>query len=376
MGNEFKNIDGIIVKGLIEEAVRIKPNLKIGVVYHEDMDGVIGAVCIKSFLKLLGGETEFGTEYIPTQYGKDKILNFDKMENFDILLFIDFCPSVSELEQLFTLNDRIFIFDHHKTQIDKIKENLKTDFSLTKKYGKRFGYYFNKNKAGCGIAYDEFVCEKSWHESSIKKLSFVSNYAEDMDLWKWELDNSKKINAGLDIFSTTLDLKHNPEEWYQILIKGKYPDNINILQEEYPEINFIKIHTTFGFIDIIQNLGVSKIRYDNKYVKKIVSFAQKGTLPKINIGGIEMFVFNNSNLISEVGNALTTLDYPSCQYFIVQNIKDGLIKEPEVVLSFRSTDDLPDVSMVAKALGGGGHRNACGATIALMDLSDLLMGRL
>lgn len=376
MGNEFKNIDGIMVKGIIEEAVISNPNLKIGVVYHEDMDGVIGAVCIKSFLKLLGGESEFGAEYIPTQYGKDKILNFDKMTNFEILVFIDFCPSVTEIDQLFDTNNQIFIFDHHKTQIDKIKENMETDFPLTKKYGKRFGYYFNTNKAGCGIAYDEFVVEKSWHESSIRKLSFVSNYAEDRDLWKWDLYNSKEINAGLDIFSTALDLKHNPEEWYQILMKGKYPDNIDILKEEYSEVNFEGIYAFSGFTNIIQNLGVSKIRYDNKYVKKIVLSATKGNLPKINIGGIEMFVFNNSNLISEVGNALTALDYPSCQYFIVQNIKDGLIKEPEVVLSFRSTDDLPDVSIVAKALGGGGHRNACGATISLYNLPDLLMGKL
>ena len=57
---------------------------------------------------------------------------------------------------------------------------------------------------------------------------------------------------------------------------------------------------------------------------------------------------------------------------MVHEVKDGMVKEPELVLGFRSTDELPDVSVVAKALGGGGHRNACGTGIKITELEKLL----
>lgn len=38
------------------------------------------------------------------------------------------------------------------------------------------------------------------------------------------------------------------------------------------------------------------------------------------------------------------------------------------------TNNMEDVSVVAKALGGGGHRNACGFTTNLDYLADLLIG--
>ena len=45
-----------------------------------------------------------------------------------------------------------------------------------------------------------------------------------------------------------------------------------------------------------------------------------------------------------------------------------IINEDNVSLSFRSMDNLPDISVVAKNLGGGGHRNACGAGYTLYQL--------
>lgn len=349
---------------------------KIGIVFHEDLDGIIGGVCIKILLKSLDMNLEKNVTYIPTQYSKGQILNFEKMVNFDFLLFIDFCPSVMEIIELFENgNQNIHIFDHHFTQMMKISENDKKENSLSKKYS-GFKYYFNNTKAGCGIAYDQFINESLLENYQIKKLAFVNNYAEDRDLWKWNLTNSKEINAGFDILMNILEIKHDIEAWYQMIMDGKYPEKMETLRNEYSEIDFSKFHTTSGFQQVVEDLGLSKVRYDNAYINKIVRSAEKGKIPKINVGGIEMFVLNNSNLISEVGNALTVFDYPSCQWFVIHEIKDGLLKEPELVLSFRSTDDLPDVSIAAAALGGGGHRNACGATISIDKLPDLLSGNL
>ena len=373
MKNTRNTTNGIFT---LNEIKKCSNTEKIGVVYHEDMDGIIGAVCIKARLKSLDNITEEKVEYIPTQYGKDKILNFEKMVNFDFLLFIDFCPSVMEILELFENgNKNIHIFDHHLTQIIKIMDNDKEVNSLSKKYP-GFKYYFDNTKAGCGIAYDQFIDESLLENDQIRKLAFASNYAEDRDLWKWDLENSKEINAGFDILMNSLEIKHNPEAWYQILMDRNHPEKMENLLNKYPEIDFSKFHTDSGFKQVVENLGVSKIRYDKAYIDKIVNAATKGKIPKININGIEMFVLNNSYLISEVGNALTQFDYPSCQWFVIHEVKDGLLKEPELILSFRSNEDLPDVSMVATALGGGGHRNACGATLSIDQLKDLLIGKL
>ena len=48
-----------------------------------------------------------------------------------------------------------------------------------------------------------------------------------------------------------------------------------------------------------------------------------------------------------------------------------IINEENVSLSFRSMDNLTDMSKVAVALGGGGQRNACGAEMSLEDFKKL-----
>lgn len=356
----------------------------IAIAYHEDMDGIIGAVCIKAALKKEFKETygedsvytESTISYIPVQYGKDCSMNIDKIKDFKMVIFIDFCPTMAELYNLIETNENIHIYDHHRTQMLKLKEEIVKQTLVDSDIFNNLGFYYDITQAGCGIAYNQFINEERYSDTFISNLGFVSNYAEDRDLWKWSLLKSKEINAGLDIITNVLELKHDPEEWFNILA-GEEPKLINNLRLEYPEID-LKTFSEHShlFSKAVTELGVSKIRYDQAHVNKIVKAAKKGKIPKIFVGGVEMFILNNSTLISEVGNALTELDYPSCQYFIIHEVKDGLLKEPELVLSFRSVDTLPDVSLVATSLGGGGHRNACGASMKIDKLSELLNGNL
>lgn len=75
-------------------------------------------------------------------------------------------------------------------------------------------------------------------------------------------------------------------------------------------------------------------------------------------------------MISEIGNAICknteiTVNF-SLSYFLTS---DG-----KWVFSFRSTDDMGDidVSAIAKKLGGGGHKNAAGATLDFCSGAALL----
>lgn len=396
----YINITGVETCEFIKNS-ELAPD-KICVVYHEDLDGVIGATCIKAKMKKMFTIDENQVTYIPTQYGKDAIMNFENIVNFSLVVFIDFCPSVKEINELFQrgISD-IHIYDHHQTQVEKVKEEFKRISSLIEKNEEfiesiketekfvllpenvteeelkflKLKVHFDLNLAGCTIGYDQFIEELEYNGSFIRMLSLVSNYAEDMDLWKWELINSKEMHAGLDILMQTLNLKHDPEKWYNIL-NGSEVD-FRALAWEYPGTDFQNFNIfPHIFERILLDIGIGKIRYDNNYINKFKKAAEKGKIPLIKVGGIKMFALNNSYLASKVGNMLTEFGYPSVQYFIIHEVKDGLVKEPELVLSFRSTDDLPDVSRAAKALGGGGHRNACGVGMKLENLEKLLKSEL
>lgn len=356
---------------------------KVAIGFHSDMDGVIGAVCIKSWLKqvLLEQKIELETKgldgskfeeslisYIPMQYGRDLSYGFDKLLDKEVVVFIDFCPTTQELLVLVEKGCKVFVFDHHKSQKDKY-----TFANIDGSKLEQVQYYYDASKAGCGIALEAFIDIKYFNAEFYTKLKFVSDYAEDRDLWKFELELSKEINAGLYLMLKTMGIEKDPEKIYQLL-DGKLLDESELFIQRFKELKLSEDwNKYFGkFSNTLTEIGLSKLGYDGDFVNQIFGAAERGKVLKVFIGGIEMFVLNNSNLVSEVGNKLTELDYPSCQYFIVAEP----LKEPELVLSFRSIDDLPDVSKAAVKLGGGGHRNACGATLKVSQLEDLLAGNL
>ena len=236
-------------------------------------------------------------------------------------------------------------------------------------------YYFDMSRSGCTIAYDEFIAGIDSIDktiASISKLNFLQLYAADYDLWKFELENSKNINAGLKIIAQELKLLKNPDVMYNFIFGDSNAIDTLVLQEKFGTALTIINQNTKTIHEACALVGRLSVTFNNMYIDKIKNAAAKDKIPLITVGGIKMFVLNNGHLVSEVGNMLTQFGYPSVQYFVVHEVKDGMAKEPELVLGFRSTDELPDVSVVAKALGGGGHRNACGTGIKITDLEKLL----
>jgi len=236
-------------------------------------------------------------------------------------------------------------------------------------------YYFDMTKSGCTIAYEQFIeSQKDGYNVTlgILKLNFLQKYAADYDLWKFELLDSKDINAGLKIIAQELKLLKNPDIMYNFIFGDSDAIDTLVLEEKFGSALKIVNSNVQTLLDACKFVGRLSVTFNNMYIDKIKNAAAKDKIPLIKVGGIKMFVLNNGHLVSEVGNMLTQFGYPSVQYFVVHEVKDGMAKEPELVLGFRSTDELPDVSVVAKALGGGGHRNACGTGIKITDLEKLL----
>lgn len=292
-------------------------------------------------------------------YIKSKILD-EKFSNFF------FCVQPEEFE--------VYLQFKEQQQIDVEFEIsiLPPDFNYVK-------YYFDMSRSGCTIAYDEFIAGISSIDKTvagISKLNWLQSYAADYDLWKFELENSKNINAGLKIIAQELKLLKNPDVMYNFIFGDSDAIGTLVLQEKFGTALTIINQNTKTIHDACALVGRLSVTFNNMYIDKIKNAAAKDKIPLITVGGIKMYVLNNGHLVSEVGNMLTQFGYPSVQYFVVHEVKDGMVKEPELVLGFRSTDELPDVSGVAKALGGGGHRNACGTGIKITDLEKLLKSEL
>ena len=287
------------------------------VIYHGPScpDGICSLYCAKKFLgadvKIQGCSAGID----PKGYFKNKKI-----------LFVDLCPSLDFIKNNIQIINQLTILDHHnstQTLYEKEKEYLD---SL-----KNLNLVLDMTKAGCQITWDFFF-------ENVPRPWFV-DYIADRDLWKWELFDSKEINAALyenEYFNfrnyTQLDnLLVNPEEKKnQLIHEGKI-----ILRMQQREID-------------------NGIKQAKKAVFKVGSKLHNVWL----LGNI------NPALRSEVGNQLVN-----------KKFEDETIPEFAVIwlfepesnewwMSMRGAEGTsPDLSVIANHFGGGGHKLAAGFSI-------------
>jgi hypothetical protein len=143
-------------------------------------------------------------------------------------------------------------------------------------------------------------------------------YVQDRDLWRFELPRSREVNAFLQSQELTF------ENWDQTehMSSGSAADR-----------------------------GRGALDYIDRYVNQLRSNARRGVFA----GHVDVPVINTTAAISELVGALAESAPFAVGWF--ENV-DG-----KYVYSLRSRGDF-DVSAVAKAYGGGGHKNAAGFTVA------------
>jgi len=145
-------------------------------------------------------------------------------------------------------------------------------------------------------------------------------YVQDRDLWKWELPNSKAVDAFIRSQQKTIEV------W----------DALNYI------INMKDL------VRVVDN-GTTILQREQQIVNKAKSSAAMKE-----IAGCRVPVVNTTEMISEVGHALC-----EGRPFAVMYQDD--LQRGKRVWSFRS-DGGVDVSEIAAKWGGGGHRAAAGAT--------------
>jgi uncharacterized protein len=237
------------------------------------------------------------TEYIPCSYGKDPGL--DQIEN-SIVYMVDFSFPREEIIRLAKRNKRVFVFDHHKTAEENLK-NLNKELSNVQ-------IVFDQSRCGSMITYNQLI--------GINQAPPIYHYVQDRDLWQWKLRNSREVNAALSI-------KPQDFEYYKEYLLQAHPD------------------------DLAQE-GEIVIKVNNQKIEKILNnaFFTK-------VGDYIIPVINSPVLQSELGEALNLkyTDYPFSGVYYTIDFTD--------YWSLRSKGDF-DVSEVGRQYGGGGHKNAAG----------------
>lgn len=250
-------------------------------------------------------------EYIPVQYGEEP----PPIEAGSKVYILDFSYSREVLESLRLTVPDLVVLDHHKTAQEALQGFPGATFDMT--------------KSGAVLAWEYFHPDED--------VPLLLKYIQDRDLWKWELKDTKYVTAALPLYK---DFR----TWHDFAEDGHNMDDIQVA-------------------------GCAKVEFDTLAIQSAVKNATV-----VNYGyyrenrDLKCALLNTTTLTSEIGNELCKtlpVDF-SLTYFVHAT--------GDVVFSFRSVGDF-DVSVLAKALGGGGHRNASGARIGCvqgMSMLDLL----
>lgn len=272
------------------------------VMYHDPCaDGFGSAFCVYYYFE---GSREI--EYIGCSYNDhiDDVLNKLKGKN---ILMCDFSFKYDQLIKIISICNTFMILDHHKTaqkELELIPDELKI---------------FDMNRSGVGITW-EYMFEN-------QKMPLFLSLIQDRDLWKYELPNTKEFTTFLFQQKSTFEL-------------------------------FTSLLDDDVVYDAI-NTGKKWLEYKQILIEDIAPYTYQ-TIQKI--GGklmVVLYADNGSLFTSDIGNRVFHF-YPlgdfSAVYYHVR-------KNQTTKFSLRSTDDREDVSIIAKNLSGGGHRNASGATV-------------
>ena len=253
----------------------------------------------------------------------------------DVVL-VDFSYKREVLRDMARTARSFLVLDHHKTAADDLYEDTRTgdgpallrmdtwtdaltwerhmgNRSLDESQGAPFANiyaYFDMSRSGAGIAWDFF------HPGAERPA--LVNYAEDRDLWRFQLPFSRDINAFVFAHDYSFDV------WESLARQ---------------------LATRF---DSCVDMGAAIEKKHHKDVAELVAALKR----RMTIGGHEVWAASLPyTLTSDAGHLMATGEpFAACYW----DTPEGR------VFSLRSTDEGLDVSEIAKQYGGGGHRNASG----------------
>jgi len=236
---------------------------------------------------------------MPMQYG-DK-LDMALLADHNILM-TDFSFDRDTLVKLEYVSHNLFIIDHHSSA-EKELDGL--DYC-----------YFDMDHSGASL---------TWlllHNEVPELIAYI----EDRDLWNWKLAKSKEVSAALNLIGT----------------------------EEYDKL-LTCVSQQATCVSQLMQKGQAIVEYQEGKVDSVKKKLIKNEIRLVEFEGYLVPMFNNSHLISEVGNMMSKEHPFSIQYFITMD---------EIVFSFRSNNDIDLTTLTIPK----GHPNAAGRGFKLNDI--------
>lgn len=296
---------------------------KVICIYHANCaDGFTAAWAVRKAL----GE---GIEYIPAGYGSTP----PDVSGADVII-VDFSYKRPVLERMAETCRTMLVLDHHKTAASDLAgidrpyvENMGWEAYLDSVHN---AYHqldrdprapfavFDMGRSGAQIAWDFF------HGTAGTRPLLV-DYVADRDLWLWNLDRSREINAVIGSHDMTWAV------WDDLAADLQADEDIHHIAKE----------------------GYAILRAHDKLVRSVIATSQR----RMVIGGYDVPVCAAPHaLASDTAGmmaegepfAATYVDGPNGRAFSLRSRADGL-----------------DVSEIAAAYGGGGHRGAAGFLMPL-----------
>lgn len=232
---------------------------------------------------------------------------------------LDFSYSLETMADMASAASSLTVLDHHKTA-ERALADLEAMF-ITHNMAGRARY--EPDKSGARMAWEFFGFIGGWEGMA---SPWLVDYTEDRDLWRHALPASQNINAAL----------------------RSYPLDFTLWDE---------FHDAVGQREMFKREGEAIRRRERQIVNdhvrnaRIVSFSLLVGGP-VQADDAQVPVVNATTLFSEIAGELAKGHPFAACYFDRQDGKRQW--------SLRSTPDGVDVSEIAKAHGGGGHKHAAG----------------
>lgn len=230
------------------------------------------------------------------------------------VLMVDFSYKRPVLEEIRQAASWVRILDHHKTAIEDLQGLEERDNACPVEL------IFDIERSGAGIAWDVYCPDDDRPD--------IVNYVEDRDLWRFRLPNCREVNAVIASFD------YNFATW-DLLARSLTTE-----------------------LDDVVRCGAAILRKHDKDVAEMVRATRRHML----IGGMTVPVANVPYTMSSDAGNLLAQGHPFAATYV--DTAHGRS------FSLRSTDAGMDVAEIAKAYGGGGHRNAAGFRVEFDRLPE------
>lgn len=305
--------------------------------YHDScMDGFASAVVVYDRYYDDIQSKKADIVFIPVRYNEP----LPEMDADADVMIVDFAYPAETLIELSRKHPYVCVIDHHESNTAELameryaKAGLKT--SLVEDDGLLVNdtlfIRFGKQHSGCVMTYHHF-------HGSDNGVPALLAYVEDRDLWKFELNESQNMTAVIQSWAFELDFwRDRMNHWQQLRMECDAEAVVRarrkIIGLQLQARHFVSLDPKAGRIFTMPMRDYT--------VEEMADL-----IPAVNA----------TAYVSETCHSLIGI-YPEAKYVVAYRKKANLDTE----WSLRTHHKDVDVSLIAKAMGGGGHKAAAGFT--------------